>query len=117
MSKKFAPAATYEQALLTAARKVATLQAKRRRYRKLLKEIDVDLRHEKKMLRALATRDDAPRPDVAPSRLFGGTVGYAYDATADAAKERDSEREPVETLDLDTPFDFTALDATTRGHK
>lgn len=114
--KKIVPAATYEQALLTAARKVATLQAKRRRYRKLLKEIDADLRHEKKMLRALATRDDAPRPDVAPSRLFGGTVGYPL-SVEDEAKAALGGFNPEPEAPAAELFDFTAFDATTRRQK
>jgi multidrug resistance efflux pump len=73
---KIKPAATYEQELLTAARAVARLQAKRRSLRKRLKEVEAELRHEKKMLRAVANRNDAPRPDVMPSRLFNGATGY-----------------------------------------
>jgi len=71
-----APAATYEQELLTAARNVARLQAKRRRYRRLLRELDAELRHERKMLKAIAGRNDERRPDVAPSRLTHGATGY-----------------------------------------
>lgn len=71
------PRATYEQELVNAARAVARLQARRRRLRKDLREVDAGLRHERKMLRALMTRrDDDRRPDVMPSRLFGGATGH-----------------------------------------
>lgn len=73
----FTPKATYETTLLDAARTVARLQAKRRRYRKLLRDIDAELKHARKMLRGLANRDDERRPDVMPSRLFNGAVGHA----------------------------------------
>jgi hypothetical protein len=73
---RIAPKATYENTLLDAARTVARLQAKRRRYRKLLREIDAELRHARKMLRALANRNDDRRPDIAPSRLTNGATGY-----------------------------------------
>jgi len=69
--------ATYEQELLTAARAVARLQTKRRALRRQLKEVEALLRHERRMLRALANRNDERRPDVMPSRLFGGATGYA----------------------------------------
>jgi len=80
------PAATYEQELLTAARTVARLQAKRRRYRRLLREIDAELRHERKMLKAIASRNEPERrPDVAPSRLFHGASGYVAEPVAKRA--------------------------------
>lgn len=68
-------APTYEQELLNSARAVARLQAKRRSLRRKLKQVDADLRHEKKMLRGIANRNDERRPDVMPSRVFGDGVG------------------------------------------
>jgi hypothetical protein len=75
------PKPTYENELLTAARAVARLQAKRRSLRRRLREVEAALRHERRMLRALATRDQAAPPDVAPSRLFGGATGIAAHAS------------------------------------
>jgi len=66
---------TYEQELLTAARAVARLQARRRTLKKQLKQVAAELRHEQKMLKALASRDESRRPDVFPSRVFGDGVG------------------------------------------
>lgn len=68
---------TYEQELLNAARAVARLQTKRRKLRKELKRVAAELRHEQKMLRGIATRNDDRRPDVMPSRVFGDGVGHA----------------------------------------
>lgn len=79
------PKATYEQELLTAARKVARLQVRRRTLRKAIKQVDADLRHERKMLRALANRDEDRRPDIAPSRLFGGATGLVRATGTDDA--------------------------------
>jgi multidrug resistance efflux pump len=69
------PKATYEQELLNAARAVARLQTQRRKLRRQLKKVEADLRHERKMLRAIANRNDERRPDVMPSRVFGDAVG------------------------------------------
>lgn len=99
---KITPVATYEQELLTAARNVARLQAKRRRYRKLLREIDADLRHERKMLKAIAGRNDERRPDIAPSRLTNGATGYVVVAATPR---------PVTDQALE-PFDVNPLDPT-----
>ena len=71
------PKASYETTLLDAARTVARLQAKRRRYRKLVREIDAELKHARKMLRGIANKNDERRPDIAPSRLFNGATGHA----------------------------------------
>jgi len=79
--------ASYEQELLTAARAVARLQNKRRALKRQLKEVEGELRHERKMLRALANRNDERRPDVLPSRLFGGATGYAPTPLTAAERE------------------------------
>lgn len=63
-----------EKELLATARKVASLMGKRRRLKKLLKEVDAELRHERKFLKGLAT---ATRHQSIPSRAFGDGVGYA----------------------------------------
>lgn len=66
-----------ERELLATARKVAHLQQRKRKLRRELKKVDADLKHEKKMLKALIAKDDpAPRPDVVPSRVFGDAVGF-----------------------------------------
>jgi chromosome segregation ATPase len=66
---------TYEQELLNAARAVARLQSQRRSLRRKLRQLEVELRHERKILRAIASRNDERRPDVMPSRVFGDGVG------------------------------------------
>ena len=97
-----APAATYEQELLTAARNVARLQAKRRRYRRLLRELDAELRHERKMLKAIAGRNDERRPDVAPSRLTHGATGYVAEPRGTRAPA------DVEPFDIGDPLPAAA---------
>ena len=82
---KISPKPTYEQELLNAARTVARLQAKRRRLRRQLKETDAELRHERRILRALANRNDERRPDVAPSRFFAGATGHVAATGTDGA--------------------------------
>jgi hypothetical protein len=79
---------SYEQEMLNGARAVARLQAKRRTLRRKLREVEQELRHEKKMLRALINRKDAPRPDVMPSRLFNGATAYAAPTGTDDEPER-----------------------------
>lgn len=67
----------YETELLRAARGVATYQRQIRRLRRQLKEATKNLRLERKHLTALARAGAPPEPEIAPSRLFSGVVGYA----------------------------------------
>lgn len=78
---------SYEVELLAAARAVARLQAKRRQLRKQLKQVAADLRHEQKILRAIASRNDDRRPDVLPSRIFGDGVGRVVGPVERATNE------------------------------
>lgn len=66
----------YEVELVRAARAVAKYQREIRRLRRQLKEAQKNLRLERKHLKALARLSEPPAPDVAPSRLFSGVVGY-----------------------------------------
>lgn len=61
-----------ERELLATARKVATLLTRRRKLRRQLKATETELRHERKMLKALASA----RTQSVGSRLFGDGVGY-----------------------------------------
>ena len=70
---------THTEELVRAARRLATLQTTRRKLRRELKRVELDLRHEKKTLRALMGELDARRSDVMPSRVFGDGVGVVAD--------------------------------------
>lgn len=76
MSRAAARPGSYEADLLTAARTVARLQVRRRRLRQQLKALDAELRHARKILRALASAKEDRHPDVIPSRVFGEAVGH-----------------------------------------
>jgi len=77
---------TYEQEMLKAARDVARLQTRKRFLRRELKRVDKDLKHAKKFLRALVSRDSERRPDIIPSRVFGDGVGRLALTGTDATK-------------------------------
>jgi hypothetical protein len=67
------PRTSYESQLLAAARRVGRLEGRARRLRAEVKQTEAELRHERKMLRALAasTPDVERRPDAPPLRIFG----------------------------------------------
>jgi prefoldin subunit 5 len=62
----------HEAAIISEARRVASLERKQRDLKRTLKEVAAELRQARKNLKALAT---APRPDpfeqTPPMRLFG----------------------------------------------
>jgi len=72
---------TYSEALVRAARAVARLQTARRRLRRQLRQIETDLKVEKKHVRALMQELDDRRPDIVPSRSFGDGVGFVANVT------------------------------------
>lgn len=71
-TKKPAKAATtYEAQLMTAARAVGRLERRCRELRKQLKTAAAELRHERKMLKALASAKTDPFEQSPPMRVFG----------------------------------------------
>lgn len=69
-------AQTFEAEIVRCARNVARLQTRRRRLRREIKKIEVDLKAERKHLKALSMENRDP--DVVPSRLFGEGVGHKW---------------------------------------
>ena len=64
---------TYEAQLMTAARNVGRLERRCRDLRKQLKVAAGELRHERKMLKALAGAKVDPFEQTPPMRVFGET--------------------------------------------
>jgi hypothetical protein len=91
-----APSTRRDSELIRTARTVLQLQRKIAKWRRQIKAAQLELRHERKMLRGLAYAAEN-RPDVAPMRLTGGTTGIPLPArlsateraTADRCDERD----------------------------
>lgn len=77
---KSKPDASIEGELVRTVRAVTRLENQARRLRKQLKRNQADLRQERRNLKALKLRlGDERRPDVAPMRLFAGSVGITRD--------------------------------------
>lgn len=74
-----APKLTRDSELIRTARAVLQLQRRIAKARRQIKAWQGDLKHERQMLRGLAYAAEN-RPDVAPSRLTGGTTGYVRPA-------------------------------------
>lgn len=68
---------TYENELIARARELQRLATKRRKLKRQLKACNLEMRHVRKMLNALKRTSEQRRPDIAPSRLFGGVTGIA----------------------------------------
>jgi len=68
-------------------RTITRLQRRRAAIRRELKRIDVELRVEKKHLRAITNELANRRPDVAPLRVFGDAVGIVAHADRAANDE------------------------------
>lgn len=66
---------TRDGELIKTARTVLRLQRQIAKYRRQIKKAQIELRHERKMLRGLAYA--AENGQTAPSRLTGGATGYA----------------------------------------
>lgn len=63
--------------LIVSARTVLRLQRQIAKYRRQIKRAQIELRHERKMLRALAyAAENGHGQQTAPSRLTGGATGY-----------------------------------------
>lgn len=67
---------TNEQEILRAARNLARLGTQRRKLKRQLKQVEKDLRLERRHMKALVSLH-ATDPDVIPSRLFGSGVGVS----------------------------------------
>lgn len=65
---------THEDELIARARELQRLQTKRRRLRRNLRAVEADIKHVRKMLKAIKAASEGRRPDAAPDRLFGGVV-------------------------------------------
>lgn len=83
-----APKLTRDSELIRTARAVLMLQRRIAKARRQIKGWQTELKHERKMLRGLAYAAEN-RPDVAPSRLTGGTTGYALPAKIVISKPAD----------------------------
>lgn len=80
---------TPEKELLATARKLANLQVKQRKLRAALKLVAGDIRHERKMLKALAS---VSRMQSAPSRAFGNGVGHTLPKVKSTRKPFNGDR-------------------------
>jgi hypothetical protein len=67
---------TRDGELIKTARTVLRLQRQIAKYRRQIKKAQIELRHERKMLRGLAYAAENGQ-QTAPSRLTGGATGYA----------------------------------------
>jgi phage shock protein A len=78
-------ATAYEDDLINRARELQRLATKRRKLRRQLKAVDVEIRHARKALNAIKQASAGRRPDVAPSRLHGGVTGFDHTAAKASA--------------------------------
>lgn len=76
---------TYEEDLIKRARELQRLATKRRKLKRQLKQVTVEMRHARKLLKAVQAASEGRRPDVMPNRLDGGASGFAMPAEAPAA--------------------------------
>lgn len=74
---------TYEEDLIKRARELQRLATKRRKLKRQLKQVTVEMRHARKMLKAVQAASEGRRPDIAPNRLDGGASGFTMPATID----------------------------------
>jgi hypothetical protein len=65
---------TREDELIARARELQRLLTQRRKLRRQLRAVDADVRHVRKMLKALKAESEQRRPDAAPSRLHAGVT-------------------------------------------
>lgn len=84
---------TYEEDLIKRARELQRLATKHRRLKRQLKACLVEMKHARKLLKAVQAASEGRRPDVAPNRLDGGASGFVMPAadtmkhTADCASQ------------------------------
>ena len=83
--------------LIRTARAILRLQRQIAKYRRQIKKAQTDLKHERKILRALAHAAENGTQSV-PSRLTAGATGYR---APDAGRTPD----PTETEDITTGFE------------
>lgn len=110
---------TYEEDLITRARELQRLATRRRKLRRQLKAVDVEIRQARKALSAVRRASEGRRPDVAPSRLTGGATGYAAPDAAPRAKGQASPAAPdvsgiLQSIGIEEP---AAPDVPTRRRK
>lgn len=67
--------ASYEDDLIARARELQRMLTTRRRLRRQLRALEVNIKHERKALKAIKHASEGRRPDIAPSRLHAGVVG------------------------------------------
>lgn len=75
---------TYEEDLIKRARELQRLATKRRKLKRQLKQVTVEMRHARKLLKAVQAASEGRRPDVMPNRLDGGASGFAMPAAEPA---------------------------------
>jgi hypothetical protein len=93
-------ATAYEDDLINRARELQRLATKRRKLRRQLKAVDVEIRHARKALNAIKQASAGRRPDIAPSRLHAGVTGFDHaEAKAIAADELSPMINPLESSD------------------
>jgi hypothetical protein len=88
---------TRDVTIIASARRVASLQRQISKRRREIKKLQAELKHERKILRALAYAAENG-VQSAPSRLHGGATGYALPAGA-----KQTDHTPVE--DITTGFE------------
>jgi phage shock protein A len=66
--------ATHEDELIARARELQRLLTQRRKLRRQLRLVELDVRHVRKMLNALKAASQQRRPDAAPNRLTAGVT-------------------------------------------
>ena len=89
-------AQTYTDELLRSARTLARLQTQRRKLRRQLRQVELDIKAERKTLNAIVNRNTDP--DLVPSRVFGAGVGHKWNQAA-PAEPRDVSPEAAATVD------------------
>ena len=79
---------SYEDDLIKRARNVQRLATKRRRLKRQLKQVDAEIKLERKHLNAIKMASEGRRPDAAPSRLHAGvtSVGTLHTELPEAKK-------------------------------
>jgi len=65
---------SYEDDLIKRARELQRLATKRRRLKRQLRQVDVEIKTARKHLNAIKQASEGRRPDAAPSRLHAGVT-------------------------------------------
>jgi phage shock protein A len=80
---------SYEDDLIRRARELQRLATKRRRLKRQLKQVDLDIKKARKDLNAVKQASEGRRPDAAPSRLHAGvtSVGTLHTELPDSKEK------------------------------